>query len=494
MPAASRATWHEVRILLTTEGTYPYTGGGVSTWARSLVEGLPHHEFAVAAITANPPPAPREQLPPNVAALAVPLWGIELLEEHLPNRSGLRRRRRTTSAAVGSRFLPALEVLFDQCLVADGDAAQVAECLAEMAMFAAGYDLRRAMQDERVWGLLHERLVANPLYRHVRLSEAIDLARSLYRYFVPLAVPVPDVDVVHASAAALCVLPAFAAKLRHGIPLVLTEHGIYMRERVLELIHRDVSLLRKVMFSNLYRAIARAAYHVADRVAPVCEYNVRWERELGVDPSKVRVIYNGVDPARFAPVRARESRPTLVWVGRIQPLKDLLTLIRAVAMVRRSVRDVVCRLYGPETDLEYAAECRDAVAGAGLRDVVHFEGPVTDPQTAYGRADVVVLSSMSEGFPYTVVEAMMCARPVVATDVGGVAEALDDRSLLAEPQNAASLARVLVDQLQASPRARDALGRRLRRRALANFDMERFLRGYDALYREFDCSDHARAV
>jgi glycosyltransferase involved in cell wall biosynthesis len=482
-----------VRILLTTEGTYPYTRGGVSTWARSLIEGLAHHEFAVAAVVANPPAAPDERLPPNVAVLPVPLWGLEFVEEHIPHPGGMRRRRRTTTAAVGTRFLPPIEVLFDQFLVADGDPRQVAESLADLAEFAASYDLHRAMQDERVWGLLHDRLTANPLYRHVRLGEAIDLARSLYRYLVPLAIPIPDVDVVHASAAALCVLPAFAARLRRGIPLVLTEHGIYLRERILELIHRDVSVLQKVMFSNLYRAIARAAYHVADRVAPVCEYNVRWERELGVEPSKVRVIYNGVDPARFSSLSPREERPTIVWVGRIQPLKDLLTLIRAVAIVRRSVPTVVSRVYGPDTDPEYAAECREAVAAAGLEDVVCFEGAVADPTVAFGRADVVVLSSMSEGFPYTVVEAMMCARPVVATDVGGVAEALDDRTLLAEPQNAASLAHAVVRQLQSSRRERDALGRRLRKRAMERFDEQQFLRGYDSLYREFD-GERADAV
>lgn len=483
-----------MRILLTTEGTFPYTSGGVSTWASSLIHGLPHHDFAVAAVVANPPDRPVRSLPPNASVLPVPLWGLELVEEYLPQARGLRRRRRTTAAAVTSRFLPPFEVLLDQFLVADGDPGQVAEVLADLADFAGSEDLRRAMQDERVWQLLHDRLVANPLYRHTQLGEAIDVARSLYRYLLPLAVPIPDVDVVHASAAALCALPALHAKLRRGIPLVLTEHGVYLRERILELVQRDVSLLQKVLFSNLYRAIARAAYHVADRVAPVCAYNVRWERQLGVDASKVRIIYNGVDPSRFSPKKVREDHPTLVWVGRIQPLKDLLTLIRAVGIVRRSVPDVVCRVYGPDTDPEYAAECRATVAALELSDAVRFEGPIADPSTAFQRADVVVLSSMSEGFPYTVVEAMMCARPIVATDVGGVGEALDDDTLLAEPQNAASLAAVVVRQLARPRRERDALGRHLRRRAVEHFDERRFLDSYDHVYREFEREPRASLV
>lgn len=473
-----------MRILLTTEGTFPYSTGGVTTWARSLMNGLSHHEFAVAAVTANPPGRPAGSLPPNAAVLPVPLWGLELVEEYLPCRQGLRRRRRTTASAIGTRFLPPFEFLLDQILVADNDPGEVAEALTALAEFAARDDLRGAMRDERVWVLLYQRLLANPLYRHSTLSEALDLARSLYRYLLPLALPIPEVDVVHTSASALCALPAIGAKLRYGIPLLLTEHGIYLRERILELVQRGVSVLEKVMFSNLYRAFAKATYHVADRVAPVCRYNVRWERQLGIDPSKVRVVHNGVDPDRFSPAPVAEDRPTLVWVGRIQALKDLLTLIRAVAIVVRSVPDVVCRLYGPDTDPQYAAECRRAVERAGLAGAVLFEGPVNDPAAAFRRGDVVVLSSMSEAFPFTVVEAMMCGRPVVATDVGGVAEALDDPSLLAEPQNAASLAGAILRQLHRRRDERDDLGRRLRQRAVEHFGERRFLDGYDGLYRE----------
>ena len=90
---------------------------------------------------------------------------------------------------------------------------------------------------------------------------------------------------------------------------------------------------------------------------------------------------------------------------------------------------------------------------------------------------------MSEGFPYTVVEAMMCARPVVATDVGGVAEALDDPSLLAEPQNSGRWPMPWPGS--SSPQcSRDALGERLRARALEHFDEKRFLVSYDSLYED----------
>jgi glycosyltransferase involved in cell wall biosynthesis len=473
-----------VKILLTTEGTFPYVAGGVSTWALSLINGLPHHDFAVEAVVANPPGPPAYDVPPNAVVFPVPLWGSELLEEYLWLGSGGRRRRRTTPKAIGAHLLPHMDVLLGQLLAVTNEPDSVANALAGIADFATAFDFRHAMQDTRVWSMIHARLLANSLYCHVSMGMAIDLAKSLYRYLIPLAAPVPEADVVHASASAICALPAVVSKLRFGTPFLLTEHGIYFRERVLELVRNRAPVLEKVMFSNLYRAVAQVAYHLADRVAPVCEYNVRWECQLGLDPSKVRVIYNGVDPTKFLPTAMEQERPTIAWVGRIQPLKDVLTLIRAVRILRQSVPDVLCRIYGPATDPDYAAECRRAVGAAHLDECVRFEGPVKSSAEAFGPADVAVLSSMSEGFPYTVVEAMMCARPVVATDVGGVAEALDDRSLLAEPQNARSLADALARQLRRPRHEREALGERLRCRALEYFDEERFLVSYDDLYSE----------
>ena len=116
--------------------------------------------------------------------------------------------------------------------------------------------------------------------------------------------------------------------------------------------------------------------------------------------------------------------------------------------------------------------------------------PENDLAVLYRGAVAHLLLSRFEGFGYTVVEAMMCARAVVATDVGGVSEALDDRSLLAEPQNAASLADAIVRQLRRPRGEREALGARLRQRAVANFTERQFLSSYDDLYQELDVRVH----
>ncbi|WP_066293584.1 GT4 family glycosyltransferase PelF [Arthrobacter sp. B6] len=474
-----------MRILLTTEGTYPYFQGGVSTWAHELVNGLPEHEFVVAAVIGNPEVAPAFKIPANTRVVPIPLWGTEKVDEYIHPSTRIRRRRvlrgRSRERALADLLLPAYEELVGN-LLEPREPRELGAAIADIAEYCENNDLHAALRDPRCWQLVRARLSEHPLLGQISMADAIDFARSLYRYLTPLAVPLPDVDVAHSSGAALCALPALAAKLHHGVPLLLTEHGVYVRERVLHLVRDDTPLLRKVLLGNLYRAIARCAYAHADIVLPVCEYNTRWEYQLGADPGRLRVVYNGVNPDEFAPRVVELNRPTIAYVGRIEPLKDVLGLITALNMVRREIPDVLLRIHGPDDDRRYAERCRLAVAGMQLEDNVVFEGPTQDPARAYQESDVVVLCSVSEGFPYTVVEAMCTGRPVVATAVGGVPEALNRPELLVEPQNPRALADALVSLFRQTPAERAAIGEEFRERAVRLFSQDRFLEAYRALY------------
>ncbi len=474
-----------MRILLTTEGTYPYFQGGVSTWAHELVNGLPEHEFVVSAVIGNPDVAYAFKVPANTQVVPIPLWGTEKVDEYVQPTERTRRRGmlrgRARERALLDLLLPAYEEIIAN-LLESREPQALGAAIADIAKYCENNDLHEGLRDPRCWQLVRSRLSGHPLLNEISMADAIDFARSLYRYLTPLAVPLPDVDIAHTSGAALCALPALAAKLNNGVPLLLTEHGVYVRERVLHLVRNDTPLLRKVLLGNLYRAIARCAYAHADIVLPVCEYNTRWEYELGADPSRLQVVYNGVDPEEFVPRVVDLNRPTIAYVGRIEPLKDVLGLITALNIVRREIPDVLLRIYGPEDDRRYAARCRLSVAALQLEDNVVFEGPTKDPVRAYQESDVVVLCSVSEGFPYTVVEAMSTGRPVVATAVGGVPEALNRPEMLVEPQNPQALADALVALYRKTPAERAEIGEEFRERAVGMFSQRRFLEAYRDLY------------
>ncbi len=141
------------------------------------------------------------------------------------------------------------------------------------------------------------------------------------------------------------------------------------------------------------------------------------------------------------------------------------------------------RLFGsaPAGAEAYLQSCRDLAAELGVADAVGFEGRVEEIRDAYAAGSVVVLSSISEGFPYTLIEAMTCGRACVATDVGGVSEALGDTGRLVPPRDPDAMAAACLELLGDTD-LRGRLGAEARERALANFTVDRAIGTFGEVY------------
>lgn len=233
----------------------------------------------------------------------------------------------------------------------------------------------------------------------------------------------------------------------------------------------------------MFRRVCWSAYAAADAIAPVNVYNQRWEVRHGADPDVIATAYNGVNPESYPRADVEPEVPTLGWVGRVDPLKDLATLVRSFAMVREQVPTAVLRLFGPTPrgNEWYEAEVRELVQELGLGDAVTFEGPVRPVTTAYHASTVVVLSSISEGLPYTVMESMMCGRATVSTDVGGVSEVAGDTGLVVPPRDPRAFSDACVRVLR-DDGLRHRLAASARARALECFPLERMLSTFSELY------------
>jgi glycosyltransferase involved in cell wall biosynthesis len=272
------------------------------------------------------------------------------------------------------------------------------------------------------------------------------------------------------------------AKLRDGTPFLLTEHGVYIREQYLAVSRQNYSYHAKAFLLNLIVAISRMNCHFADQISPVCSYNKRWEIAHGAAEEKIKVIYNGVDPHLFLPRETHRRRATVVVsAARIDPLKDLETLIRAAAQVRREEPEVEFLVYGSISNQEYYADCIELRKSLGLENTVSFVGHSEVPWEIYNQGDIVALTSISEAFPYSVIEAMACGRPVVASDVGGVSEALEGCGLLVRPQSPDAFASSVLSLLR-DQESRSDMGREARDRVLNTFTMDRFIREYGESY------------
>jgi glycosyltransferase involved in cell wall biosynthesis len=276
--------------------------------------------------------------------------------------------------------------------------------------------------------------------------------------------------------------------------MVMSEHGVYLRERYLAFSAGYAPGVKVAVLSFL-RALARLCYQEADVIAPVSDFNGRWALRHGAEPAKVITVPNGVDPTRYAPIEGEPAEPTVAWVGRVDPLKDLDTLIRAFRVVRDEVAGARLRLFGPVPagNEPYAATCRDLVAKLDLSGAVTFEGPVPSSRVAFEAGHVAALSSISEGLPYSVLEAMMCSRATVSTDVGGVAEAVADAGMLVPPRQPEAFARACISLL-VDPDRRMEMGMKARQRALGRFTLDHCVRTYRALYLDLLDSSAAALV
>jgi glycosyltransferase involved in cell wall biosynthesis len=460
------------RILLTTEGTYPYVVGGVTSWCDLIVRALPEFDWQVLPIIAAHGRPPIYELPSH----ARPLGPVELWSEAIPRGWPLLRAERRTGFDLPAALVRAL-------LAWDGDPEALRAALLWCRRFPAG--IRRSFRSRHAWesykealrAVMRERIPEAGTPPRVDLVEAAILYQTLYWVARTAAVPTPATDILHVTAAGWAAIPALAHKARHDTPMVLTEHGVYVREAYLAGARASFSAGSRFIATRLARGLARAAYAAADVVAPVTDANARWEEGLGLDPGKIHVLYNGVTATR-PPVPPPRTK-TVVSVGRIDPLKDLHTMLRTAAETLRHVPDATFLHYGPVTpgEEEYGRGCMALHARLGLGDRFRFMGRTTDPEGVVRDADAVLMTSISEGLPIAILEAMGQGRPVVTTGVGGVPDVVRGCGVIAAPGDAHALALGLVSLLR-RPALAWAVGQRGHRRLGRTFDEASCVSGY----------------
>lgn len=465
-----------MHITLTTEGTYPHAYGGVSVWCDQLVRGMPEHSFHVVAVTGTGAEPQAWELPAHVTAASVPLWGP---------RPGGRPPRGAAARRFERLYRDLLELILDP---SDAAAEAFPHVLRALLEFAGRGDLPAALSGESAvrwlldaWsarGADFARMGVLPTV-HDALT-AVDLLEHSLR---PLSAPIPRADVTHAVSNGLAVLPGLAAKWTYGTPLCLTEHGIYLRERYLEYGRSPYTWPVKALILGFLRLLSSAAYRAADLVTPGNLYNQRWEVRCGARPGRIQTVYNGVDPGRFPAAGGEPATPTISWAGRVDPIKDIETLIRAFGLIHAEAPDVRLRLFGgtPKGNEGYRRRCEALAAELGVGGHVTFEGRVDDIRDAYVAGTVVVLSSISEGFPYTLIEAMTCGRATVATDVGGVREAVGDAGTVVAPRDPGAMARACLRLLRDEV-TRRRLGAAARERALEYFTVDQAVGSFRAIY------------
>lgn len=469
-----------MRICLLTEGSYPYVVGGVSSWCQMLIEGLPDYEFVVYSIGAEAKDRGnfKYKFPANLA-------GIQ--EVFLDDILNLKSTGMKEDILTGEERRLLYDLVVGEKPIAVGELVPI---FRDRGRFKSPLDI---FMSSDFFDVIQQ--VYMERYPYLPFTDFFWTLRSmLLPLFFLLQQDLPQADVYHSVATGYCgVIGAMAAEVYHK-PFLITEHGIYSREREVEIIKSKWAKgdFKSVWIQYFYN-LAKLSYQTADHVYTLFEHNAEIERDLGCDPGKIGIIPNGVHMERFAHIpelQPHEGPFTIGAVVRVVPIKDIVTLLRAFFLAKQQMPDA--RLYimgGLEEDPDYYALCQQTVQMLRIEDVI-FTGSVNVAEYM-PRMDLLMLSSISEGQPLAVLEGQAAHRPFITTDVGCCRELIygnqDDKlgsaGAVVAPMDFESMA-VQIVRLGRDFELRRRMGAVGYERVRRHYTYEQLLTAYDNVYKQ----------
>jgi len=309
-----------------------------------------------------------------------------------------------------------------------------------------------------------------------------------------------DADIVHCHTW-YAHFGGILAKLNYGIPLVITVHSL-----------EPLRPWKREQLGGGYDFtcwLERTALEMADAVIAVSEGTRRdVEKLFRIDPSRLHIIYNGIDPSEYQAVTTRgvldrfgidSAKPYALFLGRITRQKGIIHLVNAIEHLDPGFQVVLCA-GAPDTP-EIAAEMKAAVARAQSRrdGIIWIDQMLDNPSKIelYSHAGVFVCPSIYEPFGIINLEAMACGRAVVASAVGGIPEVVADghtghlvpveqmTESPFEPVNPGKFSRDLaarINEIMADPAKQKAFGDAGRQRAIDIFSWASIAKQTKALY------------
>ncbi len=457
----------DIGLLL--EGTFPYVSGGVSSWVNQIIRGFPELTFALCFIGSRREDYGdmRYALPDNVVHLEV-----HYLHDRQQTSPAVPRRG---DAAVAAQ----VKCLHDY--FRERDHSRPSPMTDLLQAFRQGrYTEEDFLYGRSAWDYItaqYRERCTDPSFvdyfwtvriMHAPLWQLMAIAES----FIP-------VRAFHTISTGYAGFLGALLKQRHGRPLLLSEHGIYTKERkidlfqaewirdnrgVLEKDSSEVAYFRS-LWVRFFEVLGRECYQHSHRIVALYESNRQRQIADGAPAERTENIPNGINLPHLEKARAQRAPGvplTICLIGRVVPIKDVKTFIRAMRSVMNRLPEAQAWIAGPEDeDPEYARECHNLVNGLGLADKVKFLG-FQKVDELLPQVGVMVLSSISEALPLVILEGYAAGVPCVATDVGSCRQLVEglgeeDRALgrsgeivgIADPEAlAAAVLRLLADPLR----------------------------------------------
>ncbi|MDF1883904.1 GT4 family glycosyltransferase PelF [Sulfurimonas sp. SAG-AH-194-C21] len=448
-------TSDSVDVMLFSEGTYPYVKGGVSSWLLQLIKGLPEYTFGVCFIGAQECVDGNKmeisyEFPPNLKHLEV---------HYLFDDKDNMVPKKIKGSKEGFESVAELYKSFKS------NSSAIPEVLQKVKFYTEDVTFKDFLFSQRSWEFINDTYMKN--CPDVPFIDYFWTLRNIHKPIWILAEIIknlPEAKIFHSPSTGYAGFCAALASYDTNRPIVLTEHGIYTRERKIDMLSADwieykkPSLLQqpeeynyiKRMWVNFFNKIGVFSYQRANHILSLFPGAQKIQVLYGADENKTMVIPNGVDVDGLKETikyRGEVPKPIVTLIGRVVPIKDIKTFIRAIKIASLTIPDIEGWIIGAvEEDKEYVEECQQMAVSLGLKKTSQvFDGNKSDMTQEeiighsdkiklFGHSDIKkilphsalqTLSSISEGMPLVILEGFAAGVPCVATDVGSCRDLIE---------------------------------------------------------------------
>ena len=424
-------------VCLLLEGTFPYVRGGVSTWVKQMIEGMPELTFSIIFLGANDQDyaEPAYDIPSNVVHME--LHYLLSTGESVEDKQPFWKRNNNKQALFEKN-----SELHSTLRAADGSiGGEVADGFSEILTGPKAITERELHHSKQSWLTIREKYGEAP--EGLDFNHFFWTVRAMHSPLFTLAQiakSAPSADLYHSVSTGYSGFLGSLLNSQTGKPYIISEHGIYTKERELDLAQVDwipeeldpfkvglndnMNYLRSVWI-RFFRSLGKMSYASASEVFTL--YNGNRLRQIadGAPDEKLTIVPNGVNVEKFKAVRRASGEPVppvLALIGRVVPIKDIKCFIRAMRIVRAKVPTAEGWLVGPQDeDPAYMRECEQLIESLDLSDGVKFLG-FQAPTDIFPQVGLSVLTSVSEGQPLVMLEGYAAGIPAVTTDVGSCSE------------------------------------------------------------------------